>query len=63
MAALWGGTTPPYTKQGIIQYLKSLNYFINAAKYKNVDVALSNHTSVDNGWNVLNIQEKDVLYA
>lgn len=49
MAALWGGTTPPWTKAEVIQYLKSLNYFMDAAKTKNVDVALSNHTSVDNG--------------
>ena len=49
MAALWGGTTPPGTAPGIAQYLKSLNYFIGEAKRKNVDVALSNHTAVDNG--------------
>lgn len=62
MAALWGGTTPPYTKQGIIQYLKSLNYFINAAKYKNVDVALSNHTSVDNGLERIEYSRKRMSY-
>jgi metallo-beta-lactamase class B len=49
MAALWGGTTPPWTKNEVEQYIKSLNYFINAAVCKNVDVALSNHIAVDNG--------------
>lgn len=49
MAGLWGGTTPPRTKNGVIQYLKSLDYFLEKAIDKQVDVALSNHTSVDNG--------------
>lgn len=49
MAALWGGTTPPWTKSEIRQYLKSLDSFIDAAMEKNVDVALSNHTAIDNG--------------
>lgn len=49
MAALWGGTTPPWTRNGVEQYLKSLDYFINEARHKKVDVALSNHTIVDNG--------------
>lgn len=49
MAALWGGATPPWTKPEVKQYLKSLDYFMDAAKHKNVDVALSNHTAIDNG--------------
>jgi metallo-beta-lactamase class B len=49
MAALWGGTTPPWTKDEVQQYVKSLDYFISEAKCKKVDVALSNHTAVDNG--------------
>ena len=49
MAALWGGTTPPWTKPEVGQYLQSLDYFIDAAIHKNVDVALSNHTGIDNG--------------
>lgn len=49
MAALWGGTTPPWTKDGINQYLKSLDYFMSQAISKGVDVALSNHTAMDNG--------------
>lgn len=49
MAALWGGTTPPWTKNKIKQYLESLDYFISEAIHKKVDVALSNHTAIDNG--------------
>ncbi len=49
MAALWGGTAPPRTKNEVLQYVKSLDYFINQALDKKVDVALSNHTAVDNG--------------
>ena len=49
MAALWGGTTPPWAKNEVEQYVKSLDYFINAAVCRNVDVALSNHIAVDNG--------------
>ncbi|KEH97127.1 MBL fold metallo-hydrolase [Clostridium massiliodielmoense] len=49
MAALWGGTTPPWTKNEVKQYLKSLDYFIAQAMCKKVDVALSNHTAIDNG--------------
>ncbi len=49
LAALWGGTTPPWTKADVMQYLKSLDYFVNAAMQKKVDVALSNHTAIDNG--------------
>ena len=48
-AALWGGTTPPWTKNEVKQYLESLDYFINEAICKKVDVALSNHIAVDNG--------------
>lgn len=49
MAALFGGTTPPFSRDGIIQYLNSLDYFINETKELKVDVALSNHTGIDNG--------------
>lgn len=49
MAGLWGGTTPPRDREGVGQYLRSLEHFMEAAALKKVDVALSNHTSVDNG--------------
>lgn len=62
MAALWGGTTPPWTKDGVNQYLKSLDYFIDEAKNKNVDVALSNHTAVDNGLERIAYSKKRMAY-
>jgi len=49
MAALWGGTTPPWNGHNVNQYLESLEYFMAEAKKKKVDVALSNHTAMDNG--------------
>lgn len=62
MAALWGGTTPPHDKDGVKQYLRSLDYFINEAKNKKVDVALSNHTSVDNGLERIAYSKKRMEY-
>lgn len=49
MAALWGGSNPPDTMAGIIQYMKSLDSFMKRAQEKEVDVALSNHTALDCG--------------
>ncbi len=62
MAALWGGTTPPWTKDGIQQYLKSLDYFFGVAASKNVDVALSNHTAMDNGLERIAYSRKRLSY-
>ncbi|WP_373845254.1 MBL fold metallo-hydrolase [Clostridium sp.] len=62
MAALWGGTTPPWTKNGVEQYLKSLDYFIREAICKKVDVALSNHTAVDNGLERIMYSKKRLDY-
>ncbi len=62
MAALWGGTTPPWTKNGVKKYIKSLDYFINQAIIKNVDVVLSNHTSVDNGLERIAYSKKRMSY-
>lgn len=62
MAALWGGTTPPWTKDAIEQYLKSLDYFMNMAASKNVDVALSNHTVIDNGLERITYSRKRLSY-
>lgn len=62
MAALWGGTTPPWTKSEVNQYLKSLDYFINEAMSKKVDVALSNHTAVDNGLERITYSKKRMSY-
>lgn len=62
MAALWGGTTPPWTRNGIEQYLKSLDYFMGEAQKEKVDVALSNHTSVDNGIERVAYSKKRMAY-
>ncbi len=62
MAALWGGTTPPWTKNGVKQYLKSLDYFIREANNKNVNVALSNHTAFDNGLERILYSKKRMFY-
>ncbi len=62
MAALWGGTTPPWTKEGVTQYLKSLDYFITEAIRNKVDVALSNHTAVDNGFERIAYSKKRMSY-
>jgi metallo-beta-lactamase class B len=62
MAALWGGTTPPWTKKEVKQYLKSLDYFINEAMSEKVDVALSNHTVIDNGLKRIAYAKKGLSY-
>ncbi|WP_312047689.1 MBL fold metallo-hydrolase [Anaerotignum sp.] len=62
MAALWGGTTPPWNKNGVTQYLKSLDYFIREANSRKVDVALSNHTAIDNGLERILYSKKRMSY-
>lgn len=62
MAALWGGTTPPWSKDGVKQYLQSLDYFVKEAKNKKVDVALSNHTAIDNGLERIEYSRKRMAY-
>ncbi|MDW2800880.1 MBL fold metallo-hydrolase [Clostridium boliviensis] len=62
MTALWGGTTPPRKKAEIELYLKSLEYFIKMSIYKNVDVALSNHTAIDNGLERIAYSKKRLSY-
>lgn len=62
MAALWGGTTPPRSKDGVEQYLRSLEYFMNEAKNKMADVALSNHTAIDNGAERIEYSKKRMDY-
>jgi len=61
-AALWGGTTPPWTMTEVLKYLKSLDYFVDAAMHKNVDVALSNHTAIDNGLERIAYSRKRLSY-
>ena len=62
MAALWGGTTPPWIKLEVKQYLKSLDYFVDEAMNKHVDVALSNHTAIDNGLERIAYSRKRLAY-
>jgi len=62
MAALWGGTTPPWAKAQVRQYLKSLEYFVDASISKSVDVALSNHTAIDNGLERIAYSRKRLAY-
>ena len=62
MAALCGGTTPPWTKAEVKQYLKSLDYFVDVSMRKNVDVALSNHTAIDNGLERIEYSRKRLAY-
>ncbi len=62
IAALWGGTTPPGTKAGVEQYLRSLDYFAAKAEERNADVALSNHTAVDNGLERICYSRKRMSY-
>ncbi len=49
-AALWGGTNPPNNIKDILTYFKSLDYFMEQAERKNVDVAISNHPFIDNSF-------------
>lgn len=61
-AALWGGTTPPWTRDGVQCYLNSLEYFMGEAEREKVDVALSNHTSIDNGLERIAYSKKRMAY-
>lgn len=62
IAGLWGGTTPPRTKEGVLQYLRSLDYFLREAKRRGADVALTNHTAVDNGLERIAYSRKRMSY-
>lgn len=62
MAALWGGSTPPPHRAGIIQYMQSLDYFRKMADDKEVDVALSNHTAFDCGLERIAYTRKRMTY-
>lgn len=57
-----GWNTPPWTKDGVEQYLQSLDYFVMEAKNKKVDVALSNHTAIDNGLERIEYSRKRLAY-
>ncbi|MGG7098755.1 MBL fold metallo-hydrolase [Clostridium sardiniense] len=61
-AALWGGSNPPANLDDIIIYMKSLDYFMEEAKNKNVQIALSNHTALDNGIERIAYSKKRMRY-
>jgi metallo-beta-lactamase class B len=62
MAALWGGSNPPENIMDIVQYMKSLDHFIDVAEEKSVDIALSNHTSLDLGLERIAYSRKRLSY-
>ncbi len=62
MAALWGGSNPPKDQNAIVQYRKSLDYFMKRAEEKKVEVALSNHTSLDCGLERIAYSRKRMSY-
>lgn len=61
-AALWGGSNPPGNLQDIILYMKSLDYFMEQAENKKVEIALSNHTGLDNGMERIAYSQKRMSY-
>ena len=61
-AALWGGSAPPMSRHGTIQYLRSLEHFMEQAERQNVEVALSNHTALDNGLERIAYARKRMRY-
>ncbi|GAA0075847.1 hypothetical protein UT300005_02250 [Clostridium sp. CTA-5] len=61
-AALWGGSNPPANLQDIIIYMKSLDYFMEQCENKNVEIALSNHTGLDNGMERIAYSQKRMSY-
>lgn len=61
-AALWGGSAPPMDIQGIVNYMKSLDYFIEQTEKYNVEVVFSNHTAFDNGIERIRYSQKRMRY-
>ena len=49
VAALWGGSAPPATREACLQYLESLKYFKGESVKAGVDAEFSNHPILDNG--------------
>lgn len=62
MAAIWGGSNPPDNLPDILIYMKSLDHFMEMAEEKNVDIALSNHTSLDMGLERISYSKKRMSY-
>lgn len=62
MAGLWGGSNPPENIANIILYMQSLDHFMDMAERKNVEIALSNHTSLDEGLERIAYSKKRMSY-
>ena len=50
------------SRHGTIQYLRSLEHFMEQAERQNVEVALSNHTALDNGLERIAYARKRMRY-
>lgn len=47
MAGMWGGTNPPVTIEGVVQYFYSLEHFLDETKKNNCDITINNHPDMD----------------
>ena len=47
MAGMWGGTNPPASIKGIVQYFYSLDHFIEECRKSHCDVTINNHPTLD----------------
>ena len=50
MAGMWGGTNPPATIEGNVQYLSSIEHFSKETAKYHCDVPICNHPDFDNGY-------------
>ena len=50
MAGMWGGTNPPATIEGNVQYLSSIEHFAKETAKYHCDVPICNHPDFDNGY-------------
>ena len=47
MAGMWGGTNPPASIKGIVQYFYSLDHFIEECRKNHCDLTINNHPTLD----------------
>lgn len=47
MAGMWGGSNPPVSIEGVVQYLYSLEHFLDETKKHHCDVTINNHPDMD----------------
>lgn len=50
MAGMWGGTNPPASIEGVVQYFQSLEHFLEETAKYHCDVTINNHPTMDNGF-------------